>query len=449
MTTTATIPHPPRRVPILGDVLGMDRKRPNQKTLQQFGRLGPLYRRSFVGGVHLTFAGSAALMQELRDEDTWARYAARPYEQLVPIGGQGLFTAPNDSPQWQRAHEILMPGFARTAMSGYHETMLRVIDQAEQWIGEEREVTDVAAMMGDAALETISLAGFGHPCGVFTSDAERAPFAAALTRAFAYVQESAIPVLGGLTGGKRARQHTADIALMKSTVLEVIAARRRSGIRQPDLLDRMLHPESGAALPDDNIADQVLTFLIAGHETTGNLMAFASYFLAADPDLAEQVRSEVKTLTSGGRIDFDDVAKLRFTDAVISESLRLWPTAPGFFRVARRDTTLGGYPIRAGEWVFALMLAVHRDQEVWGPDADQFRPHRFLGDTKPVPPGAYRPFGTGPRSCIGQAFARHEARLMLASLVRDFELTTTTSKLDVEENLTLRPSGLAITYRRI
>ncbi|MFF5037877.1 cytochrome P450 [Nocardia salmonicida] len=455
MTTTTKptaqkIPHPPKRVPILGDVLGMDRKRPNQKTLWQFSQLGPLYRRTFIGGVNLTFAGSADLMREVIDEKTWQRHFARPYEKLRAMAGDGLFTAANDSLEWKRGHEALIDGFVPAAMADYHDAMVSVVNLTSQWLGDRRTVTDTAAMMGDAALETIGLAGFGYSVGAFTETdtAGRAPFADALTRVFAYVQESAIPVLGKLTGGKRARQHAADIEFMKRTVLDVIETRRRTGERCPDLLDRMLHPENGEVLPDDNIADQVLTLFIAGHETTGNLLAFTTYFLARDPELAARVRAEAAAVTTDGRIAYEDVAKLKVTEAVISETLRLWPTAPGFFRAARQDTTLGGYDIAADEWVFVLLLAVHRDTNVWGPDAEEFRPDRWLVDGFRPKPWMYRPFGTGPRACIGRAFALHEAKLIIASLLRDFELETS-GELDVEENLTLRPSNLEVEFRRI
>jgi len=453
MTTTKSaatqnIPHPPNRIPVVGDVLGMDRKKPNQKTLWQFSQLGPLYRRSFLGGVHLTFAGSADLLRQVSNETTWRRHFARPYEKLVPVGGDGLFTAANDSQAWHRGHEVLIQGFVPSAMADYHDTMVNVVELTSQWLGDSRTVTDTAAMTGDTALEVIGRAGFGYSVDAFDNRAtDRAPFAAALTRVFAYAQESAIPVVGKLTGGKRARQHAEDITTMKTTVQEVIDIRRRTGERCPDLLDRMMYPADGPALPDENIADQVLTLFIAGHETTGNLMAFAAYFLARDPELAARVRAEAAALTTDGRIAAEDVGKLEVTDAVISETLRLWPTAPGFFRAAREDTTLGGYPIAAGEWVFVLLLAVHRDPEVWGPDAEEFRPDRWLNGFKPKP-WQFRPFGTGPRSCIGQAFALHEARLVIASLVRDYDLSST-AELDVEENLTLRPSNLEVTFHRI
>ncbi|WP_446225123.1 cytochrome P450 [Nocardia sp. IBHARD005] len=447
-TAAQTIPHPPKRVPILGDVLGMDRKKPNQKTLWQFSQLGPLYRRTFIGGIHLTFAGSSELMREVIDEKSWQRHFARPYEKLRAIAGNGLFTASNDSMEWKRGHEALIQGFVPAAIADYHDAFVHVAEQTAQWLGQGRTVTDTAAMMGDAALEAIGLAGFGYSVGAFTDrENGRNPFADALTRVFAYAQESAIPVVGKLTGGKRARQNDADVALMKGVVSEVIEARRQSGKRYPDLLDRMMYPVDGPALPDDNLIEQVLTLFVAGHETTGNLLAFVAHFLAKDPELAARVRAEAAALTTNGRIAYDDVAKLEVTDAVIAEALRLWPVAPGFFREARQDTTLGGYPIAAGEWVFVLLLAVHRDPAVWGSDANEFRPDRWLGGFRPKP-WAYRPFGTGPRACIGQAFALHEAKLLIASLVRDYELTAH-GELDVEENLTLRPANLKIGFRRI
>lgn len=442
--TTTTIPHPPRRVPILGDIIGLSLAAPSQSNLKQFAKLGPLYRRSIVGGVQLTFAGSAQLMREVLDESTWQRHIGRPFERLRPIIGEGLFTAANDSDEWTRGHSVLMPGFRRDALEGYHATMLEVVEETQAQIDATPAVTDIAAVTGDAALEIIGRCAFGY--SLRDAEAERAPFAAAVTRAFHFVQASAIPVLGKFSGRRQAKRHADDVALLKSTVLDVIAARSESGARRSDLLDRMLYPEQGPALPAGEIADQVLTFLIAGHETTGNLMSFALYFLAGHPEVAAEVRAEAQAHSgSDGRIDFAAVAKLRYTNAVLSEALRLWPTAGGFFRGARVDTTLGGYEFKQGEWVFVSLLAVHRDREVWGEDAEEFRPERFLDAG--TPGWAYRPFGTGPRACIGRALALHEARLVVASICRDFDIAPP-PPLVVEENLTLKPSKLALTFTR-
>jgi len=274
----------------------------------------------------------------------------------------------------------------------------------------------------------------------------RHPFSAALTRTLTYTQTSAIPVVGVLKRHRDAKQFEADRAMLLSTVDAVIAERRAGDRRATDLLDLMLHPPVGAPrLPDDNIAEQVLTFLIAGHETTANLLSFAAYFVGRDPAIAAAIREEATSVAGNRAFTHPEVAKLRYTRAVLSEALRLWPTAPGFFREARHDTTLGGYRFAGGEWVFVSLLGVHRDRAAWGPDVDEFRPERFVSGAA-VKPEMYKPFGTGPRACIGRAFALHEATLVLASLVRDFDIHVSSGELEVEETLTLRPSNVQLSF---
>lgn len=438
------MPHPPRRVPILGDILGMDSERPNQRTLEQMGRLGPLYRRSFIGGAKLTFVGSAALMREVADEARWERFAGRPIQRLKMLGGEGLFTTANDSAEWAVGHETLMPGFTKEAMVRYHAAMQSVADDASSVLVERSDIEDVAAFMGNVALEVIGQCGFGYSFEPF-SRTDRHPFAEALTRTLAYTQQSAIPVIGALTGRGRAKQAAADREFLRATVREVVEERQRSGERKPDLLDLMLHSDTG---PMDStlIADQVITFLVAGHETTGNVLAFAAHYIAQDREISRRIREEVSAVCEGGSIAHGDVSKLRYTRAVVSEALRLWPTAPGFFRAARVDTTLGGYAIEKGEWVFTLLLGVHRDRGVWGENADEFDPERFMGRAPDA--NQYKPFGTGPRACIGRAFALHEAVLVIATLVQALDFEATTSTLDVEENLTMRPRGLRMRFKR-
>lgn len=442
---TKTLPHPPRRVPILGDILGMDRERPNQKTLWQFSQLGPIYRRTFVGGTHLTFVGSAELLGQLLDEDTWERYNGRPIVQLRKLGGDGLFTAYNDEPAWTTGHEALIGGFTKPAMSSYHSTMRAVSDELSDVLaGGSTEVSGLETLTNRVALEVIGRCGFGYSFGRLDSDG--GAFAEALTRSLAYSQKSSIPVIGALGSGKK--QAAKDQATLNQIVDDVIVQRRSSQQRTSDLLDRMLYPEAGGpALTDEQIRNQVITFLVAGHETTGNLLAFACHYIATTQGVADQMRTERQSLIGDRPLQFEDVARLRYTRAVISEALRLWPTAPGFFRAARKDTQLGDFSFKAGEWVFLLLLAVHRDKNAWGPDAENFRPDRFLTRST-VKPNMYRPFGTGPRACIGRQFALHEATVILSDLVNNYDLHSADTELTVEENLTLRPTNVRMNFTK-
>ncbi|MFZ2175679.1 MAG: cytochrome P450, partial [Rhodococcus sp. (in: high G+C Gram-positive bacteria)] len=332
-----TIPHPPRRVPILGDVFGIDPETPNQTTLIRFDELGPIYRRSILG-TDLTFVGSPDLAAQVYDEEKWEKFVGRPLEQLRPLVGDGLFTAYNWESNWSKAHEVLMPAFTKESMVSYHDTMVQVTEELCAALKQTADPVPVVDVMGGLTLEVIGRCGFGYSFDSF-SGAEEHPFVGALTRSLTYAQKSGIPLpfIGKLLRRKAEKQNRADRELLVSTVDEVIAERQRTGERRKDLLDRMLHPEGGTTLDSENIRNQVLTFLTAGHETSVNTLSFALHFLAQNPEIAGRVRAEALEVFGTSAPRYEDIARLRYTRQVISETLRLWPTAPGFFRAAKED----------------------------------------------------------------------------------------------------------------
>ncbi|CRK54614.1 Unspecific monooxygenase [Rhodococcus sp. RD6.2] len=451
--TKSTIPHPPHRVPLIGDVLGMNREIPNQNTLVRFSELGPIYRRSIMG-TDLTFVGSAELAAQVFDDAVWEKYVGRPLERLRPLVADGLFTAYNWESNWSKAHEVLVPGFTKDAMISYHATMVEVVDALCKDLESQPPgaYVPVVEEMGKLTLEVIGRCGFGYSFDSFDADADAEhPFVAAMSRSLTHAQKSAIPLpfIGKLLGRKAEQQNQIDHQVLVDTVDEVIASRQQSGERRADLLDRMLYPEIGQGLDPENIRNQVLTFMVAGHETSVNALSFALHFIAQNPAVAARMRAEAEEVIGAGPVQYEDVPRLRYTRQVINEALRLWPTAPGFFRAAKQDTEVGGHSFSAGEWVFVLLLAVQRDP-AWGDDADQFNPDRFAPENnRGRPAELFKPFGTGIRSCIGRQFALHEMTLALATLLLRFDVTPEPEyELVVEETLTLRPKGLQLAFTR-
>ena len=143
---------------------------------------------------------------------------------------------------------------------------------------------------------------------------------------------------------------------------------------------------------------------------------------------------------------FEQVAKLRATRRILDETLRLWPVAPGYFRKANADTLLGGiHPFEKGEWVFVVLLQLHRNS-LWGEDSEEFNPDRFLPErVRGRHPEIYRPFGVGMRACIGRQFAYHEILMVLATIIKNFDIEPDTSyTLRVQETITLKPEGLRL-----
>lgn len=302
--------------------------------------------------------------------------------------------------------------------------------------------------MTKLTLETIAQTGFGHDFGSFERSRPH-PFITAMVGTLTYAQRlNSVPFPGLLR--RAARRNEADIAFLNRTVDDLVRARRTAG-GDGDLLDRMLetvHPGTGERLSPENVRRQVITFLVAGHETTSGALSFALHYLSRHPEVAARARAEVdrvwgRTPTPG----YDQVAKLRYVRRVLDESLRLWPTAPAFAREAVQETVLAGrYPMRRGAWTLVLTPMLHRDPTAWGADAERFDPDRF--DPKAVrsrPAHSFKPFGTGARACIGRQFALHEATLVLGLLLRRYAFVPEPGyRLRVTERLTLMPDGLRL-----
>ncbi|MFE0798575.1 cytochrome P450 [Streptomyces sp. NPDC058812] len=453
------LPHPPYRLPLLGDVVGAGRRTPMQDSLRYARQLGPIFRRRAFGK-EFVFVWGASLTADLADEERFAKHVGLGVANLRPVAGDGLFTAYNHESNWQLAHDVLAPGFSREAMAGYHVMMLDVAGRlTDHWDRAQAagRAVDVPGDMTKLTLETIARTGFGHDFGSF----ERArlhPFVTAMVGTLTYAQRLntvPAPLAPWLLRGA-SRRNAADIAYLNRTVDDLVRARRAAGgDGDGDLLDRMLetaHPETGERLSPENVRRQVITFLVAGHETTSGALSFALHYLAQHPDVAARARAEVDRVWGDTEAPgYEQVAKLRYLRRVLDESLRLWPTAPAFAREARRDTVLDGtYPMRRGAWALVLAGMLHRDPEVWGPDAERFDPDRF--DAKAVrarAPHTFKPFGTGARACIGRQFALHEATLVLGLLLRRYELRPDPDyRLRVTERLTLMPEGLRLRLDR-
>ncbi|MEW2130923.1 cytochrome P450 [Streptomyces sp. NPDC005435] len=472
------IPHPARRLPLAGDVVGVDRRRPLQDSMRYGRELGPIFRRRAFGK-EFVFVWGARLAADLADESRFAKHVGLGVANLRPVVGDGLFTAYNHEPNWQLAHDVLAPGFSREAMETYHGMMLSVAGRlTAHWDGElaAGRTVDVPGDMTKLTLETIARTGFGHDFGSFERDRPH-PFVRAMIGTLTYAQRlNSVPgPLAPLLLRTAARRNAADIAHLNRTVDALVAARRGSGGGSGsgvgvgggsgsgggggggtgDLLDRMLetaHPVTGERLSAENVRKQVITFLVAGHETTSGALSFALYYLARHPGIAARARAEVDRVWGDTpEPGYDQVAKLRYVRRVLDESLRLWPTAPAYAREATRDTELAGeHPMRRGAWALVLLPLLHRDPEVWGEDAERFDPDRF--DAKAVrgrAPHTFKPFGTGARACIGRQFALHEATLVLGLLLRRYELRPDPGyRLEVTERLTLMPEGLRLGLER-
>jgi cytochrome P450 len=208
---------------------------------------------------------------------------------------------------------------------------------------------------------------------------------------------------------------------MRDIATRVLADARKSAEQRDDLLGRLVtarDPATGEAMPDALIVDNVVTFLMAGHETTSRALTWTLYLLALFPEWQEAVREEVRNVTSGRAIGREDIGRLPLLDAVFQEAMRLYPPAPVLMRRAIRPVTFGGVTLGAGATITIPVYVVHRHRGLWQ-DPLKFDPSRFSAEAQVSRHRcAYMPFGAGPRTCVGRSFAMLEGKTILATLLQ-------------------------------
>lgn len=308
--------------------------------------LGPIFQFEFSNATSI-FVSSHELVKEVCDESRFDKYIGTSLSKVRAFSGDGLFTSWTEEPNWRKAHQILMPAFSQQAMKGYHEMMLDIATQlVQKWqrTGRDEEI-EVAEDMTKLTLDTIGLCGFDFRFNSFYKENQH-PFIDSMLKGLneAMEQSSRLPIADKLMI-KRRKEFDQHVDFMKKLVDDIIQERRKQDKTGDDLLSLMLHaedPETGERLSDENIRYQIITFLIAGHETTSGLLSFAIYFLLKNPEKLKKAVQEADEVLQGGLPAFKQVQKLSYTRMVLNEALRLWPTAPTFSLYAKEDTVIGG-----------------------------------------------------------------------------------------------------------
>lgn len=455
-----SIPQPEGRRPIGGHSHLLDLDAPIQSMNQLADELGPIYKLEFAGGAELIVISSQELAAEVCDEARFDKKVGGALFNIRDFAYDGLFTAHTDEDNWQRAHQLLAPAFGMGAMPDYFPMMLEVSQQlCERWqrLNHSDEV-DVADEMVRLTLEVIGLCGFDYRFDGFGRE-QTHPFVQAMVRALseAMARSVRIPFLTKMAFGRN-RAYEESIDYMNSVVDTVIAERKSSGRvgEVGDLLDLMLSSQADASggLTDENIRYQIITFLIAGHETTSGLLAFTLANLLKNPTVLSRARAEVDRAL-GHDLDrvptLQDISQLSYVRQVLNESLRLHPTAPAFQVMPRETTTLGGrYPVLARRPILVLAGQLHRDPSAWGENAHLFNPDNFLpARERERPPHSFKPFGNGQRACIGSQFALQEATLVIGMILQRFHLVDHNDyQLQVQETLTLKPGNFFLKVRK-
>lgn len=457
MTRNTPIPRP-KGDPLIGNLRDIDGEAPIQGFMRLARTYGPIYQLDVLGNP-IIFVSSQELADELCDETRFDKRVAGALKNIRDFAGDGLFTAKTDEPNWAAAHRLLMPAFGPIGIRGMFDKMLEIADQMLlRW---ERfgpnNVIEVTEDMTRMTLDTIALCSFDYRFNSFYQR-EMHPFVGAMVDALAEADaRTRRPGFANKLLLRTRRSYENDMELMRRVADELIAERKRDpdAAQKNDLLGLMLRgrdPVTGQGLSDENIRHQLVTFLIAGHETTSGMLSFATYFLLKNPRVLEKARAEADAVLGTDLPRVEHIARLRYIEQVLMEALRVWPTAPAFQLRAHQDTVIGGrYAIGRRDTVVVLTPMLHRDTRVWGDDVEDFRPERFAPEAfEQLPANAWKPFGNGQRACIGRPFAMQEAILLTAMMLQRFDLIEDdpSYQLQVAETLTLKPRGFRIRVKR-
>lgn len=447
----------PRGIPLLGNTPQI----PSTNPVAYFGELSKQFPEGIYGmdiaGIEQVFVYDPDLVAEVCDETRFFKQIEKtPLNHVRDFAGAGLFTAHQHEEEWGMAHRVLLPAFSQRAMKSYFGQMLEIAQNlAGKWERREGQPVNITDDYTRLTLDTIALSGFGYRFQSFGKE-ELHPFLTALLGALveSLRRSQELPMMTKLRKADD-KKYRGNIQLMRDLVESVIKERRQGkGIGEEDLLGLMLEasdPETGKPLADDNVRDQVLTFLIAGHETTSGLLSFATYSLMRNPHILAQAYAEVDRLLPGDTIpDYDTIMQMDVIPRVLDETLRLWAPIPLIGKAPLDNTVIGGrYELKKGMRVNILEGPLHTHPKAWE-RPEEFNIDRWLPENRAEQhPHAYKPFGNGVRACIGRQFALTEARLALALVLQKFKFSDPSDyKMDVREALTRKPGGFQLVVRR-
>jgi cytochrome P450 len=369
---------------------------------------------------------------------------SRTYKAFEPVLGSGLLTSEGDL--WRRQRRLVQPAFHRDRLAGFAEAMVACTERlVAEWAPGAR--VDVNAALYGLTLRIVARALFSVDLAV---DAE---FGRALREAIQFIDATARSLLPTppWVPTPRNRRFLAARAVLDRVVETIMAEHRRRPPARPDVLSLLLaarDEETGAPMAAERVRDEVMTLLLAGHETTANALTWAFVLLARHPEVEGRLLDELRAVLGGRAPGLADVPLLGYTTAVLQETMRQYPPAWKIEREACVDDVVAGYRVPAGTIVGVTTHTLHRNPRYW-PDPERFDPERFLGErTGDRPRCAYLPFGAGPRLCIGAGFAQMEMTLVLAIIAQRYRLVIGPEPVPMEPAVTLHPRGAVIAELR-
>lgn len=359
------------------------------------------------------------------------------HDEVRHLAGDSLFVLPNHP--WRPRKRALAPVFTKVNVRKYSGHMSRAAQAfADQW----REGGDVDL---DAACRTVTMRSLGRSVLGIDLNQNAESIAEHMHVASGYTADRALRPLRAprwLPTPARRRARAAVSAMLEVTdgILQACRADPDRDAPLVHALIRATDPETGKPLSDSDICNDLLIFMLAGHDTTATALTYALWALGHHPEIQDRVAAEAAAL--GDReLTAQDVAQLEYTTQVLREGLRLCPPAAGVGRLALRDIEVDGYRVKKGTLIAVGIYALHRDPQLW-PEPTVFDPDRFTPDRmRARDRWQFLPFAGGARSCIGEHFAMLETTLALATIVRSIRLRSRDADFPVDVPFTTVAKG--------
>ena len=375
----------------------------------------------------------------------------RGYAALRTILGNGLLTS--EGSFWLRQRRLAQPAFHKENLGSWGATMVRATRElVDAWSPHVKSgaVFDVHDEMMRLTLRVVGETLLST--NLLGEAAEVGDALTVLLRLLTARTSRLIPLPDWVPTPAQ-RRLEAERARLDAVVHKLIAERRATKAGD-DLLGMLMSAtdvDTGERMDDTQLRDEVMTILLAGHETTANALSWAFVLLAQNPHAEEKLRAELQAVLGGREPGAADAPKLVYTSAVLHEALRLYPPVWALARSASTDDVVGGVAIPRGALVFFMPHIVHRRGDIW-PEPEKFDPARWLpGGHRPKSRCAFMPFSSGPRKCIGDGFALLEGQLVLATLLQRVRVSLVPGqRIEGEPVFTLRPRhGVKVTARAV
>ena len=359
--------------------------------------------------------------------------------------GNGLLTANGDF--WLKQRRLIQPAFHKQKMNQLVQNMQQTIISELKDLPEEKSVA-LFPIMNNLAFNVVAKSLF-H---ISASEEKMNRLKVIITEVQEFlIKEIRVPYKAfwfKISGQIKKHQ---QLALESDAILREIAEERiKSGIKQNDLLDMLLetrYEDTGQGMSMQQLIDEIKILFIAGHETTANAMTFTLHLLGNHPEIQQKILGELIEIESQTDDIIEQLQKLTYTNAVINESMRLYPPAWITDRENIEDDFLLGHNIKKGTLIGVSFYELHRNPKYWE-NPEEFNPERFLGEQKKNSMQYFYPFGAGPRMCIGLGFAMYEMSLTLSYIVKKYKITSAKKEIQINPLITLKPVGAEVTFSK-